>query len=137
MRALLAFSASTLKAKLGDATAFYLYDALPHFRVGDKWPANQIGSHYGMELGAVLIQLQTAMSARGVPLAGYWADCPMEYSAYFPCVSPNATAACTPGPAGSGYERLAAAVKLVKSLGLKVGKTFNSQTGGKVNLYSK
>jgi hypothetical protein len=29
--------ASTLKDTLGGNTAFYLYDALPHYRVGDKW----------------------------------------------------------------------------------------------------
>eukprot|EP01043_Picozoa_sp_COSAG02_P019318 COSAG02_NODE_925_length_15858_cov_4.267276_11_plen_375_part_00 len=122
--------AGRLKSTLGNETAFYLYDALPHYRVGDKWPANK-PSHYDMELGTVLSQLITAMNAKGVKLTGYWADSPMEYSANFPCVSPVPTPQCTPGPAGSGYKKLAAAVKLVKDLDLKVGKTFNSQVGGK------
>lgn len=36
-------------------------------------------------------------------------------------------------PAGSGFQKVAAAVKLVKSLSLLVGKTFNSQAGGMVS----
>jgi hypothetical protein len=101
-----------------------------------------------MELGAVLSQLHTAMTAKGVRLtgagtisiscfrssmflvkndglprqarhnraknskrgrisAGYWADSPMEYSANFPCKTPAPTPQCRPGPAGSGYEKLA------------------------------
>ena len=123
--------ASGLKATLGSGTAFYLYDAMPHYSVGAKWPANTPFGNHHMELGAILSQLRSAMTAKGVKLTGYWADSPMEYSANYPCKSPVPTPQCKPGPAGSGYEKLAAAVNLVKSLGLKVGKTFNSEMGGK------
>ena len=101
--------------------ALYLYDALPHYAVGDTWPAND--PRYGLELGATLRALAAAMAAQGVSLAGYWMDCPFEYSRDYP----NAT---QPLPAGSGFEKIAAAVKLVKGMGLRVGKTLNSQAGG-------
>jgi hypothetical protein len=102
----------------------YLYEALPHFRVGAAWPANV--PSYGLELGATLAALKPAMAAKGVPLAGYWADCPYEYSRDYP----NASA---PMPAGSGFRKLAAAVALVHAAGLKVAKTLNSQAGGQAS----
>ena len=82
--------------------------------------------HYGLELGAVLSALRPAMAAKGVALAGYWADCPREYSRDYP----NAT---RPLPAGSGYRKLAAALRLVHGMGLLMGKTFNSQQGGQTS----
>jgi hypothetical protein len=102
----------------------YLYDALPHFRVGAAWPAN--APSYGLELGATLAALKPAMAAKGVPLAGYWADCPYEYSRDYPNAS-------SPMPAGSGFRKLAAVVTLVHSTGLKVAKTLNSQGGGQAS----
>jgi len=99
----------------------FLYDALPHFRVGAAWPANV--PSYGLELGATLAALRAAFARAGVALAGYWADCPFDYSAAYP----NASA---PLPAGAGWARVAAAAALVKGMGLEVGKTFNSQAGG-------
>jgi hypothetical protein len=59
----------------------------------------------------------------GVPLAGYWMDCPFEYSRDYP----NAT---SPLPDNAGFKKIAAAVALVKGMGLEIGKTFNSQAGG-------
>ena len=48
----------------------------------------------------------------------------MEYSRDYP----NASA---PMPAGAGYKKIAAAVRLVKGqMGMMLGKTFNSQQGG-------
>lgn len=120
----LAAYAATLSADLHPAAApplFFLYDALPHMAVGAKWPANI--PRYDLELGEVLDALESAMRGRGVELSGYWMDCPYEYSRDYP----NATA---PLPAGSGFERVAAAAALVRARGLKVGKTFNSQQGG-------
>lgn len=110
----LAHFASALKRGLGNDTIFFLYDALPHYAVGTEYPANVAG--YDLELGAILNTLAPAMSDRGVSLAGYWMDCPMEYSRDYPL-------------SGRGYEKVAAVVKLVKSLGLMAGKTFNSQAG--------
>lgn len=98
---------------------FYLYDALPHYSVG-PWPANL---DYGLDLGAILVPLQARMASRGVPLCGYWMDCPRDYSVAYP----NASA---PLPAGDGYKKVAAAVALVQGLGLAAAKTFNSQLGG-------
>jgi len=40
---------------------------------------------------------------------------------------PNAT---SPLPAGSGFKKVADAAALVRGMGLRVGKTFNSQQGG-------
>lgn len=100
-------------------TKFYLYDALPHYSVGIDWPANIAG--YGLELGQVLQTLKQAMARQGVPLDGFWADCPYEYSA----------GTLAPLPRGlDGFEKLAAAVGLVKGMGLRFGKTFNTQKGG-------
>lgn len=112
---------ATLATALGPSCQFFLYDALPHYAVGSQWPANV--PVYGLELGETLTALNATMAAVGVPLAGYWMDCPYEYSRDYP----NAT---SPFPSGSGFEKIAAAVKLVKSRGLAVGKTFNSQQGG-------
>ena len=100
---------------------FFLYDALPHFAVGAAWPANL--PQYGLELGATLRALNASFARAGVELAGYWADCPYDYSAAYP----NASA---PLPFGAGWARVAAAAALVRGLGLEVGKTFNSQAGG-------
>ena len=47
----------------------------------------------------------------------------MEYSRDYPNAS-------SPMPAGSGYKKVAAAVRVVKGLGMQIGKTFNSQQGG-------
>lgn len=118
--------AAKLKAGLGETTVFFLYDALPHFAVGDAWPPNT-GHAYQMELGQTITMLQAAMGVEQVELAGYWADSPMEYSRDYP----DAT---NPWPAGSGYKKIAAAVKLVTAtLGLQIGKTFNSQHGGSIS----
>jgi hypothetical protein len=74
------------------------------------------------------------MRAQGVELAGYWADSPMEDSACYPCMcGQGPDNPCKPGLAGSGYLKVAATVKLVKTLGLRVGKTFNSQNGGQTS----
>jgi hypothetical protein len=112
-----------LTAAGASVPAFFLYDALPHMTVG-KWPANV--PTYGMDLGEILGLLDTAMAKLGVTLAGYWLDCPYEYSRDYP----NATA---PLPAGSGFQKVAAAAALVRARGLKVGKTFNSQMGGQTS----
>lgn len=93
-------------------TKFFLYDALPHFRVAG-FPANDAG--YDLDLMDVLTKLRDAMADRGAKLEGYWIDCPFEYSRDLP---------------GDGFRKIAAAVKLVKSAGMKVGKTLNSQEGG-------
>ena len=108
---------------------FFLYDALPHMTVdksssspgGGKWPRNV--PSYDLDLGTLLRLLRTAMANQKLALEGYWLDCPYEYSRDYP----NAT---QPLPAGSGFEKVADAVALVKSMGLAVGKTFNSQQGG-------
>ena len=127
----LAGYAAALKKGLGADTIFFLYDAIPHYAVGSEWPANTFAAHYELELGAVLTQLKAAMGAKGVKLTGYWADSPMEDSACFPCMcGQDPENPCKPGPDGAGYEKIAAAVKLAKSLGLQAGKTFNSQAGG-------
>ena len=97
---------------------FFLYDSLPHYTVKD-WPANSDAIGFGLDLENVLTALQVAMDAEKVSLAGFWMDCPFEYSRDYP----NST---SPLPMGSGFEKIAAAVTLVKSLGLQVGKTFNS-----------
>jgi len=78
---------------------------------------------FGLELGATLDALRAACARAGVALAGYWMDCPYDYSAVYP----NASA---PLPAGAGWARVAAAAALVRGRGLEVGKTFNSQAGG-------
>lgn len=91
----------------------FLYDALPHYSVGNKWPANK---DMGLELGSVLSQLQKAMAANGVKLHGYWADCPFEYSDQYPF--------------GDGYKKVAAAAGLASTMGLKFGKTFNAAQAG-------
>merc|ERR1712070_666664 len=97
---------------------FHLYDALPHYKVGN-FPANQAG--YDMQLEDVLKLLRDAMAAKGVKLSGYWMDCPYEYS----------SGEIAPLPSGfDGFQKIAKAVQVVKSMGLKVGKTFNSQQGG-------
>lgn len=99
-------------------TKFFLYDALPHFWVGQFPPNNP---NYNMSLEEVLPTLQKAMSAKGVQLSGYWMDCPYEYS----------SGDLQPLPSGfDGFEKIAEAVKRVKGMGLQVGKTFNSQAGG-------
>jgi hypothetical protein len=102
---------------------FFLYDALPHMSVG-TWPRN--APNYDLDLGTLLSLLQPAMDKQKVKLSGYYLDCPYEYSRDYP----NAT---SPMPAGSGFKKIAAAVKLVKGMGLQVGKTFNSQQGGVVS----
>jgi len=112
-------------ARANQSLAIFLYDALPHYAVGDAWPPNA-PSHYDLELGATLRALVPAVAARGVALAGYWMDCPYEYSRDYPSAS-------APLPAGAGFEKIAAAVKLVKGMGLLVGKTFNSQQGGQTS----
>jgi hypothetical protein len=99
----------------------FLYDALPHFAVSAAYPANL--PEYGLELNATLRTLRAAFSRAGVVLAGYFMDCPYDYSAVYP----NASAS---RPFGDGWKRVAAAAALVHSLGLEVGKTFNSQSGG-------
>ena len=130
----LADYAATLKATLGDKTVFFLYDAIPHYAVGSDWPANTFAAHYKLELGAVLTLLKDVMRVKGVTLTGYWADSPMEASACFPCMcGQDPENPCKQGPAGSGYQKIAAAIKLAKSLGLQAGKTFNSQAGGMVS----
>lgn len=104
------------------ATQLFLYDALPHYSVGSAWPPNLPG--YGLELGEVLTLLRPAMLKHGATLAGYWADCPFEYSA----------GTLDPLPGGKdGFKKVAAAVKLVKGMGLQFGKTFNSQAGGQAS----
>lgn len=99
---------------------FFLYDALPHMTVG-KWPRNV--PQYDLDLGTLLSLLKSSMTEHKVKLTGYFLDCPYEYSRDFP----NAT---SPMPAGSGFKKIAAAVQLVKGMGLQIGKTFNSQQGG-------
>lgn len=96
-------------------TKFFLYDALPHFKVA-SFPAND--RHYNMDLMDVLTRLRDAMADRGVTLEGYWMDCPFEYSRDLP------------GDSGDGFKKIATALKLIKSAGMKAGKTLNSQYGG-------
>jgi len=108
--------AAAIQKSLPDAKLF-LYDALPHYDVGEDWPANEAG--YGLELGDVLTRLRAAMAAESVVLHGYWADCPEEYSAQY--------------QHGDGYARLAAAAALVGSMGLEFGKTINTGTGGQTS----
>jgi hypothetical protein len=96
-------------------TKFFLYDALPHFKVGG-FPAND--PQYDMDLMDVLTKLRDAMADRGVKLEGYWMDCPYEYSRDLP------------GDVGDGFKKIATALKLIKSAGMKAGKTLNSQEGG-------
>jgi len=109
--------AATLASALPEAQLF-LYDALPHFSVGN-FPANV--PKYDMRLEEVLTLLHAAMSARGLKLAGYWMDCPYEYS----------SGEISPLPSGfDGFKKIAKAVQVAKGMGLKVGKTFNSQLGG-------
>jgi len=93
---------------------FYLYDALPHYRAGN-FPANIPA--YDLDLSDILTLLRTAMVKKGTELAGYWMDCPFEYSENFPSGL-------------DGFEKIAKAVQIVKAMGLEVGKTFNSQAGG-------
>ena len=73
---------------------------------------------YNMDLGEILELLQKAMVAQIFMLSSYWADSPYEYSRDYP------------DPASVAK---AAAMKLVKGEGLLMGKTFNSQTGGKTS----
>ena len=53
--------AATLKDHLGERTVFFLYDALPHYTVG-QWPAN---IDYSLDLGSVLTMLKLAMANLG------------------------------------------------------------------------
>jgi len=122
-----AFAAGLLSGGLGGsrgAPSFYLYDALPHMTVG-AFPRND--PKYDLDLGTLLTTLQAAMRAKHVRLEGYLMDCPYEFSSD---PFPNASA---PMPAGSGYRKIAAAAELVRNLGLRVGKTFNSQSGGQTS----
>jgi hypothetical protein len=111
--------AAVLASKL-PATKLFLYDALPHYSVGSSWPANAPppAGAWDMDLLDVLTRLRAAMAQRGAALAGYWADCPLEYSQAY-----------APKP-GHGYERLAAAWTGVRAMGLEFAKTFNTQDGG-------
>ena len=113
--------AAAVQAALGPAASLFLYDALPHFAVGEKWPQNPGGprAQFGLELGSVLQQLREAMAAKGVVLHGYWADCPFEYSDEYPF--------------GDGYKKVAAAAGLVSSMGIKFGKTFNAAAAGNIS----
>jgi hypothetical protein len=121
--------AATLAGGLGQPPPnFFLYDALPHMTVdkpaasgGGKWPRNI--PNYDLDLGTLLRLLRAAMAKQQLELDGYWMDCPYEYSRDFP----NAT---SPLPAGTGFQKVADAAALVKGMGLRVGKTFNSQQGG-------
>ena len=94
------YAAAVQKALPG--AALFLYDALPHYAVGTKWPPSK---DMRLELGSALSQLQKAMAAKGVKLHGYWADCPFEYSESY--------------PGGDGFKKVAAAAGLVSSMGLK------------------
>ena len=61
---LAAYAAALQAGKIGGGVSpptFFLYDALPHYRVGDAWPANTAGAHYDLELGAVLSALRQAL----------------------------------------------------------------------------
>lgn len=66
------------------------------------------------------------MAAKNMTLEGYWADSPYEFSLNYP--SANA-----PMPSGSGFNKIAAMVALVKGMGLRVAKTFNSMAGGQTS----
>lgn len=116
------FAAGLQAGRMGGSTGatplFFLYDALPHYAVGTKWPANTASARYGLELGAVLTALKAAMVARGVVLTGHWLDSPFEYSRDYP-------SAAAPWPGGAGWNKIAAAVALVKGMGLQIGKTVN------------
>ena len=103
------------------AASLFLYDALPHYSVGTKWPQNPGGprAHFGLELGSVLHQLKQAMAAHGVVLHGYWADCPFDSSDGYPY--------------GDGYKKVAAAAELVTAMGLQFGKTFNAIQAGQTS----
>jgi hypothetical protein len=124
-----AFAAALARGFGGQPPKFFLYDALPHMTVdkaapgGGKWPRNN--PNYDLDLGTLLRLLRTAMSPQ-VKLEGYWMDCPYEFSRDFP----NAT---SPLPAGSGFQKVADAAALVKGMGLRVGKTFNSLQGGQTS----
>lgn len=108
-------------AKALPSTELYLYDALPHYSVGKSWPPNLPlkPGQWAMDLPEVLSLLAPAMAAQGAQLMGYWADCPYDYSISY--------------TGHKGYQRLAAAVSAVKAAGLKFGKTFNTQSGGKTS----
>ena len=118
--------AGNIGGKTGGKAAFFLYDALPHFAVGDAWPANTMGAKYGLELGAVLTALKAAMVAKGLVLTGHWLDSPYEYSRDYP-------SAAAPLPGGAGWKKVAAAVALVKGMGLAIGKTVNCGECGQVS----
>lgn len=91
---------------------FILYDALPHFHVGD-FPASN--TKFDMELIDAIKLLRKAMTTQGLDLAGYWMDSPYEASLLIP----------------HGWDKIAEAVRQVKAEHLQVGKTFNSGDGGK------
>ena len=52
---------------------------------------------YNLELGEVLTAFKAAMMERGLTLAGYWMDCPYDYSIAYPAVSaiPTRAPQCT------------------------------------------
>ena len=126
----LADYADVVARTLGHAVSLYLYDCIAHFTVG-QWPANwpmPRNTTYDMDLGDVLTQLQFAMAQRGVTLAGYWADCPYSCSSEY---------AAKNGSKLNGYLRFATAVKLVKGMGLEIGKTFNAHPGTSEGFYNE
>eukprot|EP01048_Picozoa_sp_COSAG05_P013117 COSAG05_NODE_1366_length_5062_cov_15.988762_3_plen_389_part_00 len=102
----------------------FLYDTPAHMTVG-QWPPNT--PTYHLDLGKILQLLQAAFKAEGgIELTGYWMDLPYELSRDFP----NSTA---PLPAGSGFKKIVTAAEIVRSFGLKVGKTYNSVQGGQTS----
>ena len=114
----------------GEPPEFFLYDTPAHMTVG-TWPPNV--PKYELDLGNILQLLLGAFRADPpLRLTGFWMDLPYEYSRDYP----NAT---QPFPAGSGFERVAAAVELARSLGLKVHlipncMAPNRHSGGFINI---
>merc|ERR1712216_465646 len=84
---------------------FFLYDALPHFHVGDFPSSNP---NFDMELIDAIKLLREAMTAQGLTLTGYWMDSPYEASMKI----------------HHGWDKIAEAVRQVKAEQLQVGKTF-------------
>ena len=96
---------------------FGLIDAVPHFTAG-PYAANS--SKPLGDIRDALTILKKDMAAAGMPLQFYWADCPYEYSMAM--------------TGNSGYEKLAFIANFTTNvLGIRMGKIFNSEQGGKMS----
>ena len=126
----LASYAGVVQQILGYDVQLYLYDCIAHYIV-EEWPANwpmPPNVTYDMNLDHVLTTLKKKMKLQGAVLVGYWADCPYSCSTKYNAKN---------GTQLDGYLRFAAAVALVKSKGLKIGKTFNAHPGTSEGFYNE